>query len=203
MLRGEYQCSLQPTAWPMLSKQRPGNVSWLIQTCCQPRLTQWVLSGAGKGNVTEGMRDDRHPGTGTAGWQVCVCIYVCVCVCVGWRGASGNWWLYSPQMAGGEVSQTRSKGQSERTIHSWCSRLPDENVTMKKRRTKMFLLCCTNRVTNYGHFHNWNKQMIWHWSDQNEVRVYFPKTFSLLLHPLHRPKAASFFNGPVNILVFQ
>lgn len=133
----------------------------------------------------------------------CVYAYMCVCVCVGWRGASGNWWLYSPQMAGGEVSQTRSKGQSERTIHSWCSRLPDENVTMKKRRTKIFLLCCTNRVTNYGHFHNWNKQMIWHCSDQNEVRVYFPKTFSLLLHPLNRPKAASFFNGPVNILVFQ
>lgn len=83
MLRGEYQRSLQPTAWPMLSKQRPGNVSWLIQTCCQPRLTLWVLSGAGKGNVTEGMRDDRHPGTGTAGWQVCVCIYVCVSVLAG------------------------------------------------------------------------------------------------------------------------
>lgn len=48
-----------------------------MQSCCQPRLTLWVQSGAGKGNLTEGMGDDRHPGT--AGWQVCVCTHMCVC----------------------------------------------------------------------------------------------------------------------------
>lgn len=43
-----------------------------MQACCQPRLTLWVQSGAGKGNLTKGMWDNRHPGT--AGWQVCVCV---------------------------------------------------------------------------------------------------------------------------------
>ncbi|KAG7506755.1 hypothetical protein JOB18_014931 [Solea senegalensis] len=39
-----------------------------MQACCQPRLTLRVQNGADLGNLTEGVRDRRHPGT--AGWQV-------------------------------------------------------------------------------------------------------------------------------------
>lgn len=66
----------------MLSIQRPGNVSWLMHACWQPRPTLWGQSGAGKGNLTEGIWDDRHPGT--AGWQV----RACVCVCARWLEGS-------------------------------------------------------------------------------------------------------------------
>lgn len=60
----------------VLTKQRPGMVSWLLQACCQPGVTPWVQSSAGKGNLTEGMGDNSQPGN--AGWQVCVCecVYV-------------------------------------------------------------------------------------------------------------------------------
>lgn len=98
----------------MLSIQRPGNVSWLMQACWQPRPTLWGQSGAGKGNLTEGIWDDRHPGT--AGWQVCVCAR--------WLEGS-KWKLMVVQTPKQQMSRSQiwSRGQSERTTCSWCTRL--------------------------------------------------------------------------------
>lgn len=116
MLRGEYQHSTQLTALPVLSKQRPGNVSWLMQACCQPRLTLWAQSGVGKGKLTEGMWDDRHPGT--AGWQVCVC--VCrLAVLAGWLEGS-EWKLMVVQTLNGWWAGFRhgpEDSQRELSVH--------------------------------------------------------------------------------------